>query len=234
MKYRKRQLVVALALVTLITGCVHESLVPESPEGNPSNPVNDTCDPQVAYYNEVQDILLTNCAMSGCHDQQTAEDGVILNSYNNVMNSDVVRPNNPGNSDLYEVLIEDDPDDRMPRDRAPLSQDQIALIAQWIAQGAKNVTCNSVDCATENISYDAHIRPLIGQKCGSCHSGNSPSGGVNLSSYAGVKAVADEGRLYGAVSHAQGFTPMPYGGQKLADCQVEMIRIWVENGALNN
>lgn len=237
MRYEKICVVAALSL-TILSGCVHESLAPEivgpGQENPGGEPAGEACDESIAYYNEVQDILLTNCAMSGCHDAQTAQEGIILTSYENVMSSDIVEPNDPGDSDLYEVLVEDDEEDRMPRGRDPLSQEQIALIAEWIGQGAKNVTCNAMVCVTENVSFTSHIQPLLDQKCGSCHRGASPSGNVNLSSHAGVKTVADNGKLIGVVSHAAGFTPMPFGGQKLADCQVEMIRSWVEGGALNN
>lgn len=47
---------------------------------------------------------------------------------------------NPGNADrsiIIERLITDDGDDRMPKNGAALSPDQIDLIKQWINEGAK-------------------------------------------------------------------------------------------------
>ena len=45
-------------------------------------------------------------------------------------------PGNPGESFLIEVLKDPDPEFRMPFEEDPLSEDQIALIEEWIAQGA--------------------------------------------------------------------------------------------------
>ena len=227
-----------MLMVVIIGGCVHEPLVPESVDPNNGNPIpGETCDPDVAYYNKVQDILLTNCAMSGCHDQATAEDDVILNSYENVMGSRVIESGDPNDSELYERITDNDPDDMMPPPgdgRQPLTTDQVALIAQWISEGAKNITCNAIECVTDNVSYTTNIQPLLDQKCVNCHRGTSPSGGVNLSSYEGVSVVAVNGKLLGAVSHTPPYTPMPYGGQKLEGCQIEMIKQWIEGGSGNN
>jgi uncharacterized membrane protein len=235
MKYTKLYAVTFLALIAM-AGCVHESLSPVDPSGGTTDPppaTTENCDPDEVYFNQVQDILLSNCAKSGCHDQSTAEKDVILNSYANVMASDVVEAGNPAESDLYERITDTDPDDVMPPLSEPqLTTEQIVLVKDWIAQGARNIVCNEVVCETTNVTFTGHIQPLIDQKCVNCHSGNTPSGGVNLSTHEGVETVALNGRLMGAVTHATGFTAMPFGGQKLADCQIEMIRTWINNGAI--
>ena len=46
-------------------------------------------------------------------------------------------PGNHRKSELYQRLIEADPRVRMPHEDAPLSQEEISLIARWIDQGAK-------------------------------------------------------------------------------------------------
>ena len=75
--------------------------------------------------------------MSGCHDDGSHQDGVVLTSYEKVMATADVRPGRPDNSDLYEVLIETDPDKKMPRPpRNPLTNTQIGQIKKWIEQGA--------------------------------------------------------------------------------------------------
>jgi mono/diheme cytochrome c family protein len=40
--------------------------------------------------------------------------------------------------------------------------------------------------------------------------------------------------LLDAIRHTAGVTPMPYGGAKLSDCQVQQVSKWVAAGALNN
>jgi uncharacterized membrane protein len=236
MKYAKLYSVTLLAFMA-IGGCVHESLVPVDPSIGTTDPppvTTENCDPDVVYYNKIQDILLSNCAKSGCHDQVTAEEGVVLNSYANVIASGVVEAGDPEDSELYERITDSDPDDVMPPLSEPrLTDEQIVLLRDWITQGAANIVCNDVVCETTTVTFTGHIQPLINQKCVNCHRGNTPSGGVNLSTFEGVETVALNGRLMGAITHAPGFTAMPFGGQQLADCQVEMIRIWIDNGAIN-
>jgi hypothetical protein len=91
----------------------------------------------------------------------------------------------------------------------------------------------SVDPAT--VKYSTTISTiLISYGCIGCHSGPSPSASINLSAYAGIKTVADNGRLYGAISHAPGFVPMPQGGGKMNACDMKKVKAWIDAGAPNN
>lgn len=90
-------------------------------------------------------------------------------------------------------------------------------------------------CDTAQVAFAATITPLLGTYgCTNCHSGTSPSANINLSSYAGVKAKVDDGRLLGAITHAAGFSAMPQGGNKMNDCDINKFRAWINRGALNN
>ncbi|HPG11952.1 MAG TPA: c-type cytochrome, partial [Chitinophagaceae bacterium] len=193
------------------------------------------CDPDKVYFEQqVLPILISNCAMSGCHDNASHQDGVILTSYQTVMATADVRPGRPENSDLYEVIIDTDLEDRMPRPpQAPLQQDQIALIRKWIEQGALDLTCNS-GCDTTQFTYTATIKPIIVNYCQGCHNGTAAQGGIDLSTYNGVKTKIDDGRLWGAINHLPGYSPMPKNGNKLADCEITQIRKWIEAGSPNN
>ncbi|RYY16107.1 MAG: hypothetical protein EOO04_27505, partial [Chitinophagaceae bacterium] len=69
------------------------------------------------------------------------------------------------------------------------------------------------NCDTTTVTYSANITPLITKYgCLSCHSGTAPVGGFVLTSYNAVKAKVTDGRLFGAITHANGFSPMPQGG----------------------
>lgn len=221
--------------VVLFYGCQHQPELP-SPSGNPNpgggNAGNTQCDPDSVYFNrDILPLLRSNCAMSGCHDGSTRSDGVWLESYASVMNSDIIEQGDAFDSDLYEVLVESDPGDRMPQGGPPLSQTQIDMVRKWIDQGAPNNNCQS--CDTSNFTYSGQVAPLLQKNCLGCHSGTGASANVHLDSYVGVKTVADNGRLVGAVSHATGFKPMPQGG-KLQDCEIITIQKWVAAGAPNN
>jgi hypothetical protein len=90
-------------------------------------------------------------------------------------------------------------------------------------------------CDTTTVTYSATITPLITKHgCLSCHSGTAPVGGFVLTSYNAVKAKVTDGRLLGAISHANGFSPMPQGGNKMPECDINQFRAWINRGALNN
>lgn len=196
------------------------------------------CDPDVVYFEtDILPLLNSNCAFSGCHDAASAEDGVILESYESVIATADVEPFNLDDSEIYEVLVDDDIGDRMPPSpTAPLDQNQIQLIAVWILQGAENLVCDpSLEpCDTDDISFAAIVKPIIDLKCVGCHSGNPPSGGIDLSTYNGVKAIADNGSLTGSISWETAYENMPRNGDQLPDCEIDQIKSWVDAGALNN
>jgi uncharacterized membrane protein len=89
-------------------------------------------------------------------------------------------------------------------------------------------------CDTTNRTYAAHVRPILQASCTSCHSNVVMNAGVNLDTYAGVRAVANNGWLIGTITHANGFPSMPQNAPKLLDCKINTIRAWINRGALNN
>jgi hypothetical protein len=91
----------------------------------------------------------------------------------------------------------------------------------------------SGDCDTTNVTFALSVKPIIDGNCTSCHSGNSPSGGLNIENYDQTKALADDGRLVNVINAANGYQLMPQGGA-LPDCSIKTIEIWVAAGAPNN
>jgi hypothetical protein len=92
------------------------------------------------------------------------------------------------------------------------------------------------NCDTTNRKYAAHVVPILSANCYSCHgtNTNSGSGGIVLEGYNNIKPKADAGTLIGVITHATGFPAMPQGGPKLSDCNINIIRSWINNGAQNN
>lgn len=242
-------LVILLSLST--PACKHDPTFPGGgdPIDTTSNPIDTTgnpggggnnsgvpCDPDSIYFqNQILPILISNCTESGCHNNVDKEDGVILTSYQSLVSTvENATLNNWDENKLMKVLLDDDPDDRMPYGKPPLPQAQINLIAAWIQQGAKNNGCNENygSCETVNVKYSAFVRPLIQAKCQGCHSGSTAQGGVNLSTYANVKTLASNGKLYAAVTRTTNW--MPNGGTKLDDCTLDKLKSWIDAGALEN
>jgi mono/diheme cytochrome c family protein len=225
-------LVLALSLVIAINGCKHDPIYPNgyTPGNEPT--VSQSCDSDTAYFqNDVLPILVATCNYSGCHNEPNGADGVILSNYVQVMQSGEVRSGRPGESDLYEVLIETRDDKRMPPPPyARLSSEQIATVRKWIEQGALNNKCveNTTDCDTANVPFRT-VQTIINSNCVGCHSGGGASDGVNLESYASIRTNTENGRLKGAITHASGYTAMP-PGITLPACDILKIEAWINQG----
>src|ERR1043166_2325716 len=125
-------------MLLFILSCKHEPIIDSTITTTGGNPGGggtggsggggsiNTCDPNKVYFQQqVLPILISNCTLSSCHDDASHQKGVILTSYNNVMNTADVRPGNPTGSKIYKMITETDASKRMPRGRAALSQDNI-------------------------------------------------------------------------------------------------------------
>ena len=193
------------------------------------------CDSDTVYFNmQILPFLIANCAQPGCHDAASHQDGVTITSYQTLMNSDIIEVGDPNDGDFMDVITTSDPNDRMPPPPAALlTNQQIQLIQTWIAQGAQNLNCDG-GCDTSSVTFNAVIRPLMQNKCQGCHQGASPGGGLNFSTYLGIQVAAINGSLLGSIDHAPGWIAMPKNSNKLPDCDIAKIRIWVNAGAPNN
>ncbi|MBK8497362.1 MAG: hypothetical protein IPL52_00760 [Flavobacteriales bacterium] len=219
----------------IVVGCKHEP--PEAPAevivdlgGGGEEPV--ACDSNTVWFQQqILPILISNCAIPGCHNTATDDnDEIEITSYATLMASGIVQ-----DGDLMEAITETDPDDRMPQPpQAPLEPWQVDLIATWIQQGAQNNSCENAACDTTNVTYSGTIRPLVQLRCQGCHSGATPQGGLNFSAWGPLNMVAMDGRLSGAIQHQPTFTAMPPSGPQLSDCRIAQFLDWVEQGAPNN
>jgi mono/diheme cytochrome c family protein len=94
---------------------------------------------------------------------------------------------------------------------------------------------NAATCDTLNVTYTSKVLPIIQTNCYTCHSGNAVAGGnVMLEGYTNLQKVAADGRLFKAISHTPGVSAMPKGGTKLADCDIRIIKRWIDTGIQNN
>ena len=89
-------------------------------------------------------------------------------------------------------------------------------------------------CDTTAVSYNLDVLPILQNNCYTCHNQTLVEGGINLEGYTRVKAIAQGGRLIGAINHSPGFAPMPRGGAKLASCDISKISRWIESGMPEN
>lgn len=238
-------LALTLASTFFLESCQHDPYFILTDAGNDTtnNGGNDTtvhhdtvltiaCDLDTVYFrNTIFPLLVSNCSMSGCHDATSHKEGVNLTSYSSIRSTGGIKLSKPIESKLYRVLIDNDAEDRMPQGKPPMASEDISRILKWIEQGAQDNYCN--ECDSTQSQYAAFIRPIMKNSCQGCHSGSKPDGNIDLSSYTGVRVVADNGKLIGAISHAQGYKPMPLSGA-LPECDIRKIKEWIRLGALNN
>ncbi|MCC6287698.1 MAG: cytochrome c [Chitinophagaceae bacterium] len=112
----------------------------------------------------------------------------------------------------------------------------IATAIVWISACSKDSEdeFTTSQCNTDNMKYSTDILPIIQTNCYGCHGNGIVTNGIDLDGYTKMKVQADNGNLVGVVSHANGYPPMPQDAAKLSDCDINKIKSWVQNGALNN
>lgn len=90
------------------------------------------------------------------------------------------------------------------------------------------------ECNITTAAYSTDVLPILDAYCLRCHRNVRQDGNVNLEGYTNAKIYAEDGSLLGSVNHDAGFFPMPSNGGKLPACEIEVIRLWVTDGYLNN
>jgi len=231
--------VILLFVATMILACKHEVLTKPSitfPTIDTTASVSGSVNSQpkeLCFEGDILPIFKSNCAKSGCHDVTTHQKGYILDSYENIIKG--VTAGNADNSKVYKMITEKDENKRMPQAPNPrLDTMQIGFIKRWINEGAKNTTNCTTACDTTLYSYSKFIRPLVDANCVGCHNGPSAPLGLDYTTYEGVKNVALNGRMIGALTHVAGYSPMPKNSPQLSDCKITQIKKWIQAGAPNN
>lgn len=231
----KRQSVIFFTMLLFLGAslfsCKNSALEPipnTNNNGGNNNNANEVC-----FERDVLPILQSSCGTTGCHDAASHRDGVTLINYASVMaGSELVRPFSASNSELVEVLTETGDDLMPPFPASPLSSTQIATIIEWINNGATNDVCTTT-CDATIFTFSGAISEIMTNNCKGCHSGNSPSGGVSISNYNELKAIADDGRLVETLKAINGRSLMP-PANSLDDCQIQQIENWIAAGTNND
>ena len=90
------------------------------------------------------------------------------------------------------------------------------------------------ECDTLNVTYSGTIFQIMENNCNGCHGSAFPQAGIITDNYDDLKVIAENGRFWGAVNHEEGYSPMPKDLPKLNDCDLAKIKVWIDDGALNN
>ena len=209
-----------------------------------------------ANINSIQaNIFTPSCATSGCHSGSAPAEGLALtegNSFSNLVNvasNEVPLLNRvePGNTaDSYLIRKVEGTASvglQMPRNRPALSTEKIQAIRDWVTDGALGPTLSSIQAN------------IFTQHCVSCHGGVSPAANLNLEDGEAFSNLVDIPRPFDPeirvisgdanssflidklednnLGNARG-DQMPLGGPYFDQATINVIRDWINNGALNN
>lgn len=96
----------------------------------------------------------------------------------------------------------------------------------------KKETATSFDCTGSTPTYTNDVKSIINSNCATsgCHAANNPAEGIDLSTYAKVKAESAKDRFLGSIEHLSGYEAMPDGAAKLSETQIKTISCWIDNG----
>jgi cytochrome c len=104
-------------------------------------------------------------------------------------------------------------------------------------------------CSPRNVSFSADVQPILKQNCLECHVPGGPgyvASGFDMSSY---EAFMKGGKFGSFVTPGDPFGSnliilvegrahpsirMPHGREKLGDREIEVLKVWVQEGAKNN
>ncbi len=95
---------------------------------------------------------------------------------------------------------------------------------------------------TKKVTYEDHLRPLLENKCFSCHNPDKAKGGLDLTTYSSMMAGGSGGelvvsgqpadsRLFRSISHLEEPQMPPEGGMLPKD-KLDLVEKWISGGLL--
>jgi mono/diheme cytochrome c family protein len=102
----------------------------------------------------------------------------------------------------------------------------------------------AADPPKAKITYQEHASVVFRGRCGSCHNPDKQKGGLNLDNYGSAMQGGGSGKviepgdaesstLFQVISHKEE-PKMPPNSPKIPDAEIDLIRQWIEGGALEN
>lgn len=106
------------------------------------------------------------------------------------------------------------------------------------------VSSNQRAVAQDKITFDDHVKPIMMQRCSSCHNGQRTEGDLDVTNYTNLMQGGGSGAviepqdsgasyLYKLITHEDS-PEMPPSGTKIPDPEIQMIAKWIDMGALEN
>lgn len=87
------------------------------------------------------------------------------------------------------------------------------------------------ECDTSQVHYQPQIERIFSNSCNSCHSGSTPSGALDFTSYEAVKLHTENNEIPCCIIGID-CMKMPIGQKGLSTCEVNTILAWQHQGCL--
>ena len=156
-------------------------------------------------------------------------------------------PKDPAKSAIYTTLILPADDDMVmpPEKEGLLDPSQIAVIKQWIEEGAEWPAGLTLE-QTPRISFEKHIQPILEQNCVSCHNPDKDKGDWILSTKKEafetgenapniVAFYPEKSGLYTLTAldaDDDDLMPPAKSGGPLKKDEIGLLKAWIEQGAV--
>jgi hypothetical protein len=107
-----------------------------------------------------------------------------------------------------------------------------SILVITLVGACKKQSITTYDCANTVATYSADIKPIMDASCATsnCHSASKKAAGIDLSTYATVKAYSSNDKFIKSIQHISGVEKMPRGASKLSDSEIKLIYCWTNNG----
>ena len=106
---------------------------------------------------KVKEVFRSRCFE--CHGGSAVQGGVDVLKVAELRDQEYATPGKPDDSLLYEILLEEDEDARMPLGQPPLDPNEISLIRKWIVAGAKDFPSDVVEAEADPTVMETYRDP---------------------------------------------------------------------------
>ncbi len=204
---------------------------------------------KIDFARQVQPILESACVH--CHGVDKDKGDFRLHTLEDTIkgndNGPGLTPKDPAKSAIYTTLILPADDDMVmpPEKEGLLDPAQIAVIKQWIEEGAEWPAGLTLE-QTPRISFEKHIQPILEQNCVTCHNPEKDKGDWILSTKKEafetgdnapniVAFVPEKSGLYTLTAldaDDDDLMPPAKSGGPLKKDEISLLKAWIEQGAV--
>lgn len=200
----------------------------------------------IDFTTQVKPILESTCV--NCHGPDDADGDLRLDTRAHALkggdSGPSLVPGKPNESTLYTLtILPEDDDELMPPKGAPLAKSQTDILKKWIEEGApwpEDVELTSVP----RMKFEKHIQPIFELNCITCHNPDSKKSEFDMTTLAAVHETLEVALIPFKPAESEilvtmtlpedddDLMPPTKQGGPLPKKDIDMVRMWIEQGAI--